>query len=199
VDESAVAQRRQIRPHPQGHVHRAVPRDLLAPPMQHARPRPAGPASARPGTTATRARPVVGEGELLRSARHGHRLGAMFCSSRVGDRPRTRGRLGVGADAVRLMPGGGWRGGALAHSFLTSHLRRSQRRRTPAGFAVAEIAFVVLPSLPLRLRIEPGGAREGLEGKEEVSRPMDFAGCLAAHSRRVEGVPAPGALGFTRA
>jgi len=68
ADELAVAQRREVRSHSQGHVHRAVARDFLAPSMPDAGPRPPRPPCTRSRTSSARPHPVVGEGELLRPA-----------------------------------------------------------------------------------------------------------------------------------
>ncbi len=69
-DEGAAPQRRDPWANSQGHVDGAIPGDRLAPAVQHPRPRTARASrtGARPPSSGSH--PVVGERELLRSARH---------------------------------------------------------------------------------------------------------------------------------
>jgi hypothetical protein len=100
------------RTHPQRHVDGAVRRHGPSLPVQHARSRAARATGAQARTAATRSHPLVGEGELLGSARHWAKVkGAVLLCQGV--------QTGNTADTqlrIRTARGGGCPGGDVTHA-----------------------------------------------------------------------------------
>jgi hypothetical protein len=192
--------------HAERHVHRCVDGNRRALAVQHPRARASRAARTRAGTAAAGPLAVVGEGELLRSTRHGHRLGLCFGSSRV----RT-GDMGNSPDREH--------GGDRTARSVTVRPRSSPGGRVPSAWRLGRESRGLCPRTPVREReeevqkrsINPGGgshevgqiwgalqltAWPGWRVVRPSIRLARFVVCCATPARLPLGVPVR--LGETR-